>query len=116
VLSVLLALSEGEGGIYNASRLRIKESDRLLAMFENLTELGADAAMGEDFLRIRGKSALSGGSVKGFGDHRIVMACSVAALRCRKEVKITDAEAVSKSYPRFFEDFRALGGKADVGI
>ena len=39
-----------------------------------------------------------------------------AALRCRGEVKITDAEAVSKSYPRFFGDFKALGGKADVGI
>ena len=58
---------------------------------------------------------MEGGTVvDAYNDHRIVMAASIAALRCSEPVKITGAEAVSKSYPDFFDVFRSLGGRADV--
>ena len=60
---------------------------------------------------IRGIPALSGGRVDGAGDHRIVMAAAIAALRASSPVTILGAEAVKKSYPAFFEDFKTLGGQ-----
>jgi 3-phosphoshikimate 1-carboxyvinyltransferase len=58
--------------------------------------------------------ALRGGEVDAFGDHRIAMAFALAGTRCREPVVIRGAEAVNKSYPAFFEDFRRLGGRVDV--
>ncbi|MDC0700430.1 3-phosphoshikimate 1-carboxyvinyltransferase, partial [Blautia wexlerae] len=55
-----------------------------------------------------------GGTVKGYNDHRIVMALSIAALKADGPVTITDAESINKSYPAFFADYNRLGGKADV--
>ncbi|MDD6724822.1 MAG: 3-phosphoshikimate 1-carboxyvinyltransferase, partial [Oscillospiraceae bacterium] len=55
-----------------------------------------------------------GGEVDSFNDHRIVMAAAIAACICENPVIIHDAQAVNKSYPNFFEDYRKLGGKADV--
>ena len=112
ILSV--AAAAGETRFVNAGRLRIKESDRLAAMAEILTALGADVTEGEDSLTVR-QSALQGGcEVDGHNDHRIVMSAAIAALQCREPVIIRGAEAVSKSYPDFFEVFRELGGRADV--
>ena len=97
----------------NAGRLRAKECDRLSAMAQNLAVLGADVAQGPDWLTVR-PSPLRGARVSGFGDHRIVMAMAVAATRAEGETVITDAEAVSKSYPDFWRDFETLGGDARV--
>ena len=60
--------------------------------------------------------AMHGGTVDGFGDHRIVMAAAIAATRIDGEVVITGAEAAEKSYPAFFDDYNMLGGKANVII
>ncbi len=114
VLAVLGAAAEGETVIKNAARLRIKESDRLCALARNLRELGAEVRETEDGLVIRGGKPLTGGAVSGFNDHRIVMAFAVFSALCAGPVTISGAEAVSKSYPSFFEDFKKLGGKFDV--
>lgn len=110
VLTVLAAVSLGETRIINASRLRIKECDRLKAIATELNKLGADIKELEDGLIIQGKSKLKGGFVKGWNDHRIVMSLGVASLVCQSDVYIEGSDAISKSYPHFWDDFRSLGG------
>ncbi len=110
VLSVVAALSEGETRIINAGRLRLKESDRLSSTAALIRALGGEAEELEDGLVIRGKPRLSGGSVDSWGDHRIAMAAATAACGCTAPVELSGAQAVNKSYPRFWEDFNALTG------
>lgn len=114
ILAVTAAFAEGETVIYNAERLRIKESDRLKAISEGLKALGADVTEKADGLVINGGKTLHAGIVNGYNDHRIVMAFSVAAAFINGETTITNAESVNKSYPDFFNDFKKLGGKANV--
>jgi len=111
VLSVVATQAEGETVFINAGRLRIKECDRLAAMKSCLSILGADIRETEDGLIIRGGKRLTGGTVPSFNDHRIVMSMAVAATVADGPVIIDGAEAVSKSYPTFFEDYRQLGGR-----
>jgi 3-phosphoshikimate 1-carboxyvinyltransferase len=98
--------------ISHAERLRFKESDRLAAMAEGLNRLGGKVRELPDGLEISGVERLRGGKAEGCGDHRVVMALSVAALRAESETTITDAESIRKSYPDFFRDYNRLGGKA----
>lgn len=65
-----------------------------------------------DALVIQGQEQLNGGEIRAYTDHRIVMAAALAACACRHDVIIRGAEAVNKSYPEFFADYRALGGYA----
>lgn len=114
ILCVAAAGTKGITKIQNAARLRIKECDRLAAMAECLTRLGGQVEEHPDGLTIAGTGQLRGGEVDGYGDHRIVMSMAVASILCREPVIIRGAEAVAKSYPGFFEDFKKLGGKYDV--
>ncbi|MCL1809869.1 MAG: 3-phosphoshikimate 1-carboxyvinyltransferase [Clostridiales bacterium] len=113
-IAVIASVSSGTTQILNAERLRIKENDRLHALYASLTELGADIRELPDSLIINGMRELKGGTVSGCNDHRIVMAMAVAALRCKEPVVIKGAEAISKSYPHFFDDFKKLGGEVSV--
>jgi len=110
MLALLASVSDGETFISNAGRLRLKESDRLHAITETLKILGADISEIHDGLIIRGRESLHGGVVSSFGDHRIVMMAAIASIVCKNPVTIEGAQAVSKSYPGFFDDFKALGG------
>ena len=110
VLAAVAAVSEGKTVIRGAGRLRIKESDRLKTVSETLSRLGADVEPEADGLVITGRARLSGGRVDAFGDHRIAMTAAVCAVRSDAPVTICGAEAVNKSYPTFFEEYRALGG------
>ena len=114
VLAVLACAVKGSTYIRHAARLRLKECDRLSAMAENLTLLGAAVEELPDGLAIHGNGSLHGATVSGCGDHRIVMAMTIASLLCEEPIIIEGAEAVEKSYPHFFEDFAKLGGIADV--
>ncbi|MCL2599607.1 MAG: 3-phosphoshikimate 1-carboxyvinyltransferase [Treponema sp.] len=113
-LAVVAAVSEGETRIFNAQRLRLKESDRIHSTYNMLSSLGADVKTTDDGLIIYGKEKLSGGVVDGARDHRIVMAAATASCVCENTVVIKGYEAVNKSYTSFFGDFRSLGGIADV--
>ncbi len=113
VLACVMAVCEGEGRIVNAARLRIKESDRLEAICEELKNLGADVTEGEDYLIIKGKKSLSGGVCSAHNDHRIAMAIATISPYCTGDVIIRGAECVSKSMPDFWERFNRLGGKAN---
>ncbi len=114
ILACTAALCSGTTTITGATRLRIKESDRLAAVTQNLTALGADITELPDGLIINGKPQLHGGNVSGFNDHRIVMAFAMTALKATEPIIISDKESINKSYPNFFEDYTNLGGNAHV--
>ncbi len=110
-LAVLLAFAEGESHLTNLGRLKIKESDRLEAVYRNLKALGADVERGEDDLTIVGKEGLTGASVSGWNDHRMVMSMAMAVLGCEGTLTVSDPDSVRKSYPDFWSDYQALGGR-----
>ncbi len=110
VISVVACAAEGETVIYNASRLRLKESDRIATTVDLITSLGGNAKETDDGLIIRGTGGLNGGKVNSHNDHRIVMAAAVASNICKTPVIIDGAEAKNKSYPTFFTHMKTLGG------
>lgn len=110
VLSVVAAGVRGTTRIYNAARLRMKESDRIMSTCRMLQSLGADVRELQDGLIIYGNGELKGGAlVDPYRDHRIAMSAAVGACICSEPVMIKDAECVGKSYPDFWEDFGSLG-------
>lgn len=111
ILSVAASLSEGTTRILNAGRLRLKESDRLETVTDMINALGGCARIENDSIVVEGRSELSGGTVNSNRDHRIAMSAAVAAIKCKSYVTIIGAEAVNKSYPTFFDDYKALGGE-----
>ena len=113
-LAVMAAVRSGTTRFTNAARLRIKESDRLKTVRSLLTALGGQAEEGPDSLTVYGLPQLSGGTVDGANDHRIVMAAAIAATACAAPVTILGAEAVRKSYPNFFDEYTRLGGDVHV--
>ena len=113
-LAVMAAFHDGTTRLTNAARLRLKESDRLATVTKMLTALGGQVEEGPDWLAIPGTRFLKGGTVDGANDHRIVMAAAIAATRCTGPVTILGAEAVNKSYPSFWEEYKRLGGEFDV--
>jgi 3-phosphoshikimate 1-carboxyvinyltransferase len=109
VCTVLACYAKGTSRIYNAKRLRYKESDRLDALHAELKKMGADITKEEDSLTIMGPCAMHGATIDPHNDHRIAMACAVSALGARGETKIQNSECINKSYPQFYNDLRSLG-------
>ena len=112
-LAVMAAVRSGVTRFVHAARLRMKESDRLETTAAMLSALGVSVRTGPDSLTVTGGS-LSGGTVDGANDHRIVMAAAIAATRASGGVTIRGAEAVRKSYPDFWEVYQNLGGDVHV--
>lgn len=108
ILSVLAAYCEGVTEIKGLHRLVHKESDRVKSIQEMLQQFGVSFYVKEDSLFITGQKELNAAAINGYNDHRIVMAAAIGALRAKDAVTIYGAEAVSKSYPRFFEDLSSL--------
>ena len=112
----LAVLAAGRAGkptvIGNAARLRLKESDRLAAVTEVLTQLGVPVEEYPDGLSIVGVDTFHGNvTIDCHKDHRIAMMAAMAATRCDGPVTLVGAECVAKSYPNFWEDYVALGGQ-----
>ncbi len=103
VLAAIAPYSEQGIEIRDARELRVKESDRIAAMTQNLRRMGAQVEEREDGLRIPGRQSLHGAEIDSFSDHRIAMAFAVAALRAQGETLIRGAESAAISYPAFFE-------------
>ena len=108
VLAAVAAVSEGVTLFKNAGRLRLKESDRLMTTAQTLNALGAKITEEKDALRVEGVPELTGGKIDACGDHRIAMMAAVASAACTAPVIITGAEAVNKSYPKFWDDIEML--------
>ncbi len=110
-IAILGAVAKGETRIYNAEHLRIKETDRIKTVVENLRRLGIHAEERKDGLVVKGGEIRSG-VVDSFGDHRIAMAFSVLGLV--REVTVKNAECVGISYPKFYDDLRKIGARVEV--
>ena len=104
ILAVAGALAAGRLEVRGASELRVKESDRIVAMVEGLGALGVNIEEMEDGFRVEGGRPLGGAPVRSHGDHRIAMALSVAALAAHGDTEVAGAEAVSISLPSFFPE------------
>ena len=115
VCAVLGCYAQGRSVIYNAKRLRYKESNRLESISVELKKMGADITANEGDLTINGGCPLHGATIDPHNDHRIAMSCAVAALGAKGETKIRDVECINKSYPQFFSDLRVLGANI-VGV
>ena len=107
-MAVAACFADGESRLYNVPQARLKETDRIAVMQQELSKLGADIEEMPDGLIIRGGRPLTGCSVEGHGDHRVVMSLAVAALGCIGETVISDAEAVDITYPGFFKQLEKI--------
>lgn len=114
IIAVTALFAEGKTTIYNAGRLRIKESDRIEAIRSLITAVGGNIRTEAELIEITGTPSLNGAEVSSFNDHRIVMSAAICAQYCSSAVTINGAQAVNKSYPYFFEDYKQLGGIVDV--
>jgi 3-phosphoshikimate 1-carboxyvinyltransferase len=104
VICVAAALAEGTTTLRDAKELRVKETDRIAAIAAGLRTVGSGQIVEtDDGMVIEGIEKLLGGMVQSFGDHRIAMALSVAALACRSQVVVDDVACVATSFPGFFE-------------
>jgi 3-phosphoshikimate 1-carboxyvinyltransferase len=111
-IAVLMCYAKGASHIFGANRLRFKESDRLESLYIELKKMGAQITITNDGLIIKGGSPLHGAIIDPHNDHRIAMACAVAALGAEGQTTIQNADCVRKSYPQFFTHLIQIG--ADV--
>ena len=107
-IALLAAAAEGRSQLSGISRLRIKESDRVRSILHTLNTLGVSAHAEDDSLFITG-GPVTGGVCPGWDDHRIVMLAALLGGQAAGDITILGAQAVHKSYPRFFEDMAGLG-------
>ena len=108
VIAIMAAAAKGETIIKDAAELKVKESDRIAIVTENLLQMGADITPTDDGMILRGGKPLHGGNLKSYLDHRIAMSFAVASLIAEGEIYMEDAECVNISYPTFYEDLRSL--------
>ncbi len=114
ILAVLGSFGKKPMRISNAERLKIKESDRLMAISEALNAIGGKVVTLNDGIVILPVKEFHGGIVNSYNDHRIVMAVAIASTKSKAPIIIKGAESVDKSYPGFFGEFNALGGNSYV--
>ncbi len=111
MMALVCCLANGESRIENAGRLRLKECDRLAATVQELSKLGADIRTDGDAMVIHGREKLTGGVLTdSHNDHRMAMMISIAALHCREPVSLENPSCVNKTWPSYWDDYKALGG------
>ena len=108
-LVALAACCNGTTSIEGASRLTHKESNRALTLQQEFGKMGIEITLQDDLMLIKGGTGIKGAGVHSRHDHRIAMACAVAALKADGEVAIEEANAIDKSYPDFYTHLKALG-------
>lgn len=113
-LVALAAYCDGSSVIEGVSRLAHKESNRALTLQQEFAKMGVEIRLQDDLMIITGGEGVTGNIVHSHHDHRIAMACSIAALKATGETIVEDAEAINKSYPDFYEHLKMLG--ADVSL
>jgi len=108
ILFIAAACAEGMTRLRGAAELRVKECDRIQSMVQGLQSLGIEARALPDGVDILG-GTMCGGAVNSFGDHRVAMAFSMAALCCREEIRVLDCESVATSFPNFVNIINEVG-------
>lgn len=109
MVAVMAAFAEGTTIIRDAQELKVKESDRIAVMVDNLRRMGADIEGTDDGMIIHGGRALHGAVIDSHLDHRIAMSFAVAGTICDGTVEILNGECVNISYPEFYQDLYRLG-------
>ncbi len=112
-LAVIATCTDGKTEIYNVAHARIKETDRIHSMIDGLTRMGAKIDEKEDGLIVY-PSKLKGNHVKGYSDHRTVMALSIAGMIADGETIIDDSEAINKTFPTFVNIMQSIGANMEV--
>ena len=108
-LVALAAYCNGTTAITGVSRLAHKESNRGLTLQDEFAKMGIEIILQDDLMLVKGGAGIKGAAtVHSRHDHRIAMACAVAALKANGETVIEEAEAVNKSYPNFYEHLQLL--------
>ena len=113
-LVALAAVCNGVTILHGVSRLAHKESDRGLTLQKEFAKLGIRIELNQDRMMVYGGTGIKGAEVFSQHDHRIAMACGIAALSAEGPITITDAEAINKSYTDFFVHLQHLGAKVDL--
>ncbi|MED4882556.1 3-phosphoshikimate 1-carboxyvinyltransferase [Bacillus smithii] len=108
IIALMATQAEGETVIKDAEELKVKETNRIDTVVGELKKLGSDIESRKDGMVIRGKTALKGGKVSSFGDHRIGMMLAIAALLSKDPVDLENPECIAVSYPNFFDDLQKL--------
>ncbi|HVN71559.1 MAG TPA: 3-phosphoshikimate 1-carboxyvinyltransferase, partial [Desulfomonilia bacterium] len=108
ILVVAAVLAAGTTVITNARELRVKETDRIAAMVQGLSRLGAEVEELDDGLIVKGSARLTPGNISTFSDHRIAMSFSILSKASGIDIHIDDRDCVAISYPTFFTDMDKL--------
>lgn len=108
IIALLATQAKGTTVIKDAAELRVKETDRIKAVVEVLTILGANIEETSDGMIIHGKTALTGGKIKSYHDHRMAMMGVIASFICSDKVEIDDVSSIAISYPSFFEQMKEI--------
>lgn len=113
ILMVMGLFAQGETKIYNAGRLRVKESDRIAAMESEITKMGGKITVEGDSITLRHSKLHAQGALTSHNDHRIAMAMTVAAMLSSSTITLEEAESVEKSYPHFYQDLASCGATVE---
>jgi 3-phosphoshikimate 1-carboxyvinyltransferase len=113
-LVALASYCNGTTVIEGVNRLTHKESNRSLTLQQEFAKLGVEILLQDDLMMVKGGGEIKGAKVHSHHDHRIAMACAVAALGAKEEVLIEEAEAINKSYPDFYSHLKQLGALVNV--
>ncbi|MEA4847819.1 MAG: 3-phosphoshikimate 1-carboxyvinyltransferase, partial [Clostridiaceae bacterium] len=113
-LSVAACFAEGKTTFINLAHVRVKETDRVAVMENELKKLGADIEIGPDHMIVNGGKTLTGAVVESHDDHRVAMALAVAGLFAQGETIVKDSECANVSFPKFYEKMNALGAGFEV--
>jgi 3-phosphoshikimate 1-carboxyvinyltransferase len=105
---VAAALASGTTVITDAKELRVKETDRITALVQGLSRLGAQVEELDDGLIIKGQAQLSAGNISTFSDHRIAMSFFILSMASGIDIHLDNSECVNISYPTFFTDMEKL--------
>ncbi len=116
IIAVAAAIADGETEIRDAGELRIKETDRITAMANNLRAFGVTVTEHKDGMTIVGGAHLNGAKVASFGDHRIAMACAILGLFSKGETTISDTACIATSYPTFQDDLHKIASLHEGGL
>jgi 3-phosphoshikimate 1-carboxyvinyltransferase len=108
IIAILACFAKGQTVIKDAAELKVKESNRIDVMVENLAKMGADITATADGMIINGGKPLHGASIESKSDHRIAMSFAIASLLAEGDTEIKDAECVDISYPNFYSNLKGL--------
>ena len=108
IIAVLATAAEGDTIIKDAAELKVKESNRIKSVVDNLNLIGANVIELEDGMIIKGKTSLNGGKIQTFNDHRIAMAFSIANLVSNNEIILDSDKCIDISFPGYFNLLKKL--------